>query len=783
MSAATCDRIGSLCTIGVRASLGRIAVITTTIITTLLVASGGALATQLSRETCPNEGIREEQGTEWLPSCRAYEMVTPPYKEGFELFSFSYAASGDRAIIRTFADLAHSPGSGEFAVNSNYYAAERTAEGWQQVPLNAPSSRFVGQLIEGNEAQSGYTLWTQHEPSQPASHGELYVRDPAGEYQRIGPDKPNESYEEEPSNAIDLKPSRLVRPIAATPEYFHIVLEAFQSEARWEFDETTGEPFRSLYEYSGTNNEQPVLVGVGGAGGEQKGSRQLLGKCGTLLGSEASTYNALADDGERIFFTVRPCAPRPATAEIYGREHGALTSPLAAKSVHVSASECTTECGTESGKNFEGASEDGSRVFFTSTQKLTDDAIDRTAVGDATQGECTPVTTGGCNLYEYNFSSGHLQAVSEGAEVLGVVGIAEDGSRIYYVSRAAILSAGNNVYDRPPIDGEPNLYVYDTGNGRTTFIGTLSRGDEEDWQQQFSRPAELAGTSGRFLLFASVEPGLTPDDRSTQEQLFEYKAEGEGEAAELVRVSKGENGYNEDGNGVTVGIKPQAISGFAESLGHGSDFKQLTNRLNVSVDGRTVAFVTAGQLSPRAVSAAQGCRSVYEFHTATNILSEGEVGLISDGKDIQAPRAGAPCGAGFINMDNSGANILIQTADPLLQGDVDGFEPDIYDARVDGGFAGPAGATGCTPPHMCAGPGIPASDLSPPGSSTQTPEASLPPVTASKPNKIKSKQKSSPIGRSRTTRPCRKRSSASHRRAACKHAARRRHSTVKRRGA
>ncbi len=775
MSVTAYDGMDGSGVIGARASLVVIVVTFAVAILGVFIGGGLALGAQSPAVACPNEALREEQGAEWLAECRAYEMVTPTYKEGFELFPVSFASNGDSAIIKTFADLAGSSGSGEFAVNSNYYVTERTGPGWRLMPLNAPDSRFVGQLLEGSEAQSGYTLWIQHEPSLSASFGELYVRDPAGEYHRVGPDKPNEGYEEEPSNAIDLEPSRFAKPIAATPDFAHIVLGAFQREGRWEFDETSGEPFRSLYEYSGTGNERPVLVGVGGAGGEQKGSTQLLGKCGVVLGSEASTYNALADGGERIFFTVRPCSPGPATAELYAREHGALTSPVAARTVDVSASECVTGCGVESGKNFEGASEDGSRVFFTSSQKLTGQAIDRTAVGDATEGACAPLTTGGCNLYEYSFATSRLKGISEGAEVLGVVAIAEDGSRVYYVSRAAIPSAGSNVFGRAPVGGEPNLYVYDTGSGRTVFVATLARGDSEDWRRQFARPAEAAGVSGRFLLFASVEPGLTPDDSSTREQLeqlFEYKAGGEGEAAELVRVSKGEDGYNEDGNGVTVGVEPGAISGFAESLGRGSDFKQGTNRLNVSVDGRTVVFATGGQLSSRAVSAGQGCRSVYEFHTPTSVLSEGELSLVSDGRDVQSPRAGAPCGAGFVGMDGSGANILFHTADPLLQSDVDGFEPDVYDARVDGGFPTPAGGVGCAS-SVCAGPGgVSAPVVSAPGSSTVAPEGSLPPVTG-EPGKGKQKKGSGKAGRA--TRSCKKRSGARHRGKTCKkHAARRR---------
>jgi hypothetical protein len=95
-------------------------------------------------------------------------------------------------------------------------------------------------------------------------------------------------------------------------------------------------------------------------------------------------------------------------------------------------------------------------------------------------------------------------------------------------------------------------------------------------------------------------------------------------------------------------------------------------------------FETAGMLSGRAVSAVDGCTSVYEFRSG-GAISGGSVHLISDGQDVQ--RHEGQCGAEFAHMDGSGANILFLTADSLLSGDVDGGQQDVYDAREGGGFA------------------------------------------------------------------------------------------------
>jgi hypothetical protein len=222
------------------------------------------------------------------------------------------------------------------------------------------------------------------------------------------------------------------------------------------------------------------------------------------------------------------------------------------------------------------------------------------------------------------------------------------------------------------------------------FIATLGEeGEEYIWGKIFGlKPVEVAGDEGQFLLFVSQTQGLVSGDTSEFAQLFEYDAE----TGELERLTKGENGYNDDGNAVSMGILGESISNIAESLGE-VDFKTTTNRLNISENGKTVAFETGGQLSERAVSAAHDCTSVYEFHTAGK-LSEGSTHLISDGQDVQSDK-GLGCGAVFLAMDASGANILFSTADELVPGDTDGTQRDIYDAREDGGFSSPVSSAAC----------------------------------------------------------------------------------------
>ena len=724
-----------------------------------VLVCGLCSAVAVGAEGCPNESLRTELGSSLLPDCRAYEMVSPPYKEGYQMFlekPGGYSSNGEQAIVYGLGDLAGSTGGGQSATQGDLYLDRRSPSGWQLSPLNAPSSEFVGELPIAAEANSGATLWDQHTPAQSFATKDLYARSASGVFSFIGSLTPPLP-EEEPSTVIQPTEEGYDRPVATTSDYGHVVLFAPAPNGYWPFDLT--QSFRgSLYEYSGTvsertgiDKERPILVGVTG----EKGSEHLIAVCSTRLGGaglggNTSTFNALSADGESVFFTVLPCGGAPATAEVYARLHGSLSSPQAAETVDVSANECTVACGGESGKNFEGASEDGSRVFFTSTQKLTNDAVDGSASGDATEVGCagTAPGGGGCNLYEYDFSKpegARLALISDG-EVLGVVGMAEDGTRIYFVSRTAITGAGENEFSASPVAEQPNLYVSDTATGKTTFIGTLSNSDQNDWKTVYQRSEQVTGEGGRFLLFVSKMKGLTLDDETGTEQLFEYDAV----TGELVRVSKGEDGFNQDGNGVTAGV----LSSSVESLHSSLDFKVSTNSLSVSGDGRSVFFLSKGQLSARAVSAQVGCRNLYEFHTG-GLISQGVVRLISDGLDTQLNK-GTQCGPSLQGVDGSGSNVLFTTDDALVPGDVDGVQRDIYDARVDGGFPpAPAGQAGLCGPGACEGVSSPAPVLPVAGSTSNPGE---PPVAPAVKKAVKKKPAKKKVAKKKSVKKKPKRS-------------------------
>jgi hypothetical protein len=697
-----------------------------------LVALGVPAGALAAEGGCPNEALRQELGSGFLPDCRAYEMVTPAYKEGYAFhLTQGLSSDGDRAFAYSFGAVAGIEGEGGELFLPGVYMDTRTASGWQLAPVTVPLSEFVGQTPVAFEADSGMSLWEQHTPAQSAQTQDLYVRSASGMYSLVGPLTTPENSAGPPSDVMEEQENN-AHPVASTSDYSHVVIRAPAAvpSSRWPFDHTAvGLEASSLYEYSGTGNQTPLLVGV--TGGRE--SHQLVGECGTRLGSgeRGSAYNALSSDGETILFTPNAegyngCgAPAPATYEVWARRHGSLQS---AESVDISARApepaCTGGCrsSVESGKAFEGASENGEKVFFTSTQRLlngasqdpeaSDTAMNNEIILGRAEGCAVTTGAGGCNLYEYDFNAitgDNLRLVAGGAEVLGVARIAENGSRVYFVARGVLTGSGNE-FGAMPVAGQPNLYVYDSEEAerdpgyKPVFIATLSSADSTDWRMLDRRPVQ-ATPDGRFLVFASSQPGLTPGDTATADQLFEYDAQ----TGELVRVSQGEDGNDDNGNDASISVNPERIVEleyyFYENPSPQAEaFRSSINRSVVADDGMSVVFESAGRLSRLATAAEQGCTSVYEYRSSGSI-ADGGVHLISDGVDVQ-PSRGGQCGSTFLDMDTDGENILFETDDSLLPSDTDGAQPDVYDARVDGGFALPPLSADCRGEGCLGAPGV-----------------------------------------------------------------------------
>ncbi len=615
---------------------------------------------------CPNEespGFRT-----YLPDCRAYELVTPAYKEAMTAGSSGgLSREGNRMMIQTFGSFSNIDTTATFGA---IYELNRTLTGWRSTPSEAPIvatyPRFDESAVDKELTRS---LWTPTYPDQGTE--EIYRHEADGTFARVGPSGPLGATEPKLNFA------------GGSGDLSHLVFSnnvplSAASEIRlWPDDPTYGEGQTSLYEYIGSANTEPTLVGVSNKGVVSAiRNSHLVSRCGTGFGNpEGDTYNAISQDGTTIFFTAlgfdanRSCeevspTDEPSVNELYARIDNGNTNAHTVAISEPTKSDCE-ECDTSSPADaqFRGASLDGLRVFFTTRQHLLPSA----------SGE-------GADLYQYNFNGPEGRKVTlisggdlSGGRVQGVARISEDGSHVYFVAQSVLSGTAVNVYGESASENAENLYVYiqECSDGSSScsepmhhlsFVGQLSEADRGDWAGFDIRPVQ-ATPEGRFLVFQS-KANLTPDQAGLvggeAGQVFEYDAQ----TGALARVSRGVNGYNNDGNSHTYAATVPTLS-------YGAIDYPNTRFTAVSDNGSYVFFASAAGLSPRAIV---GFPSVYEYHN-------GNVALISDGHDL------TKSGATLLGADGSGEDVFFASGISLAPQDGDTQE-DIYDARINGGFAG-----------------------------------------------------------------------------------------------
>jgi hypothetical protein len=740
------------------------------------VACAGASA-------CPNETMTGFRA--YLPDCRAYELVSPAYKEGFPVFPEGISENGEQLHVESFGSFSNSDNTSRAGQS---YIVKREKSGWQSVPLDELFSGFPIYHVQGMSLDFGSSLWFASAVGQSERAQDVYLDSPDGRLTRMGPGVPPEAVQGE------------FTFVGASEELSHVLLldhspgGGGEEDRLWPGDTTASGHNPSLYEYEGIGNSEPRLVGVSNeerieeaASNEGKQhineAANLISDCGTSLGSASQEdgYNAVSTNGGTVFFTAEACGGSPPVDELYARIDGERTVAISEPLLSVPGRECTGTCATaenvlgdRQAGSFAGASLDGSKVFFLTSQPLlnSDEDAETDLYEAEIEGEGAHARVGKLVQVSHDPNAG------QAADVQGVARVSEDGSHVYFVASGRLTSGprggGKVGVDegldaegvclvslspaekaeevkaeeqeakeeevtfgarcRPKTSGE-NLYVYERDmlhpNGHTSFVATLSPADGGDWSPEDARPVQTT-PDGRFLVFQSAAD-LTSDQEGRIEagQVFEYDAQTEA----LVRVSQGEHGYDEDGNTSSyAAIIPV-------QLREGSKPEERFKHLAVSEDGSRVFFSSADALTPQALNGVcireeEGlcvsyANNIYEYYG-------GQVALISDGHDVISVEEGPA--TVLIGTDESGRDVFFTTADRLVPQDSDTLV-DIYDAREDGGFA-PAEELAPCSPGACKGvAGEPLSLVAPVTMVAAEPTGSAPGAIAQAKPKTKIKTK------------------------------------------
>jgi hypothetical protein len=653
-----------------------------------------------------------------LPDGRAYELVTPPQDNGavfghiFSGFNYDISGDGNRVIAGTqqcFGDATGCTADRSARVGSTYEFT-RTSGGWTASSLTPSAAQYQESAGWGGNAAAGTALFSI--PTPPAGEDDFYARSSDGTLTDIGPATP----------PADGAQGLNLGDLLATADLSHVVY--WLNEIAWPFD--AGPEY--IYEYAGSGNQQPVLVPV--TGGE--GSTDLISDCPSGSHLNKIVTGSLSDDGNAVFFEVGKCpggtganasTPVPAN-EVYARVDGTTADAHTVLLSAPSPTDCSTACQSAAARDatFVGASDDGTKAYFLSTQQLLDSATEDPNPNDSTSQQGCANTSGanGCNLYLYDFAAPAGQNLVDasagdtsglGPEVQSVLAISSDGSHVYFVAKGVLTNTANG-FGQTAQAGAENLYVYERDSaqpgGRLSFITALSPNDP-DLQDNSTLLADVT-PDGQFLVFTSFGD-LTPDDSSSNaQQVFRYDAA----SGQLTRLSIGDRGFGDNGNvagggcGIGVGAACAADASIVAPRDLGVNPGPARTDPSMSDDGTRVFFESPLALAPGAMNSVQVtttlsgqpayAQNVYEWEqggvgSCPAAQASGCVYLISDGRDVGVAQARSD--VTLLESDTSGDNVFFTTADPLVAQD-DNTGDDIYDARVGGGFASSPAPAGCS---------------------------------------------------------------------------------------
>ena len=670
------------------------------IATASAVAALVVLGAPAAGAACPNESMRAAQGATALPSCLAYEMISPPKKFGQgALLPNAFSPSDDRANFYSTAGLAGTPGVQK--PFGDRYVATRGASEWITSATSPPTEAAIitgGDPIGGPFAYSAdFSRWlllgSDKTHSGVGVFG-IYADGLSAPFEPLSPlNIPRDANGLNTAfSVVNLLTQGTASDLSSTVVGTHIASIAYGDEdPQGTGDEEPGLDSNTYVAYRGENGEPRFDLltrdeaGTGNVYGGRCGSH-LGGGVKNISGAPAGRLNqgAISTDGSRIYFTTRPEQPESVgTAGPVCDTANPLRIMTWEETPAGPAVDLLFEGGPAEGNDyFQAASADGSKVFFTTTRSLVASDTDTPAPGASCSGDLG--ASAACDLYIYDaeLPEGErlIQASAggsgdpdpgKGANVLSsITAVSTDGSHAYFVAQG-VLTTDQNPAGKEPQPNQPNLYLYErdeaSPSGRTAFLGTLAAGDKGQlWQANQSYvggayavpsigASEGEGADGHILMLASVASLLEADGDGGLRDIFRYDAAGE--ALELISPSGGGPSAN-----VSVNSNFRAPHG---ALG-------ATEGRWASEDGLTVGFTTAEPLVP-----GDGDEAADPY-----LWKEGQL-VRFDGNALQPI------------VSPSGNQFGFTTAAALLPQDGD-TATDAYLVRVNGGYPPPP-----PPPDPC----------------------------------------------------------------------------------
>jgi hypothetical protein len=684
--------------------------------------------------SCPNEQFRVGLGA-YLPDCRAYEQATPTDKNGMNVQGLPdwLVASSDPTAPRVgFIEATVSGLPAKRGGRQEVTPMLSSLEGgsWStQSMLPSETEQARSALYRGKSENMRYAIVEVND--SPLRSGSAVRRVILELVDTVtGAITPIASGQTEEAS---------LRSVFA--------IDAVSDDGSYVFFESElavapgAAPFWiNLYRWSRAT-DSVSLVGVLPSGeapqfGSFGGAYSWSGSVNTFNGgATAAQYveaiHAMTPDGDQIYFTAPGEPPL-----IYLRRglNGPTPSSIEVSKPNVGVVDphVEEEFGLRMPAAFQEATPDGSRAFFTSSEKLTADA----ATGEFDKGT---------DLYRFDTATesltdvtGGLESVQNpnGAKVVALLGASADGTSGYFVAEGQLAEGATS--------GSPNIYRFSedgAGSYHLGFVATLAGKEEPDsfnWSTSTyaAFPLNTAGNAkssrvsrdGNELLFSSVAtittynnrgcgPAASPHGPCTE--IYLYSADKHrldciscnptGEVAiGAASLSGGPVNYT---NLVVPDSRPEAhLTRNISSDGERVFFQTPDSLLPRDTNSASCRFLAHSAVAPRALPT---CVDVYEWEapgalggSCTKAEVHGGCLYLLSGGNSDAP-------ANLVDATPDGSSAYIATSSPLVPIDRDELT-DIYDVRAGGGQA----SQFVLPGASCEGEACRASASSPPAPAT-----------------------------------------------------------------
>lgn len=620
---------------------------------------------------CPNSTVRQQTSSNYLPDCRAYELVTPA-RTGGAFMALNGPTSPTAANHFAFsAGLNTIPGTDP--INGGWrnffplldpYVATRTQTGWvthyiglkgnEAATQRGVTPQEYNEVKEGNEGIPGNQQLDKFLTWDYSPQTEDYAPYMWGAQENFLGRLPSNAYEVPGATTLTPEAGGFIGDYRPSSDFSHY---AFSSERIAFTPDGLTQPPGSAYDDNlETGTVEKISVDENGEDLKVDPFAK-----GVYNSADYIRIPAVSTDGSHILMSTKG-APETtsesstAFVHLYMHVHGNGTYDVS-KDYN----------GVDRGVKYVGMTSDGSEVFFTSPLQMTSDdhdqsidlfrwdeesnSLTRLSAGDSGTGDgdsCSGSWTSKCNIEVVPVNPYCLLADFGDQLACKDSPLATDSGEVYFFSPEQLEQGAKGVA------GGKNLYVWRDGGPK--FVATL------DGNQEIER--FNVTPSGNWAAFI------------TKSQLTAYDND---EFAEMYRYD--------------VGTR-QLICASCRPGGEPptSDVKGSANGVFLTEGGGTF-FSTRDSLVDRD---SDGLSSVYEY-------TGGRAQLISDGAEAIEGDEAQPIG--LVGVTYDGENAYFTTYKTLVPQDENGAQYKVYDARVGGGFAVEKPPAPCAAADECHGEG------------------------------------------------------------------------------